>query len=363
MIISTIEFTASGSVRILDQRLLPGEETYADLNSVEEVAVAIETLAVRGAPLIGIAAAMGVALAVGKLQVAGGVGRDDVRRVVAGAIERLRGTRPTAVNLNWALDRMASVAASADADSMFDVLLKEAKAIHAEDAAMCRRIGEAGAPLVKHGATVITHCNAGALATGGIGTALAPIYLAGEEGRLATVMVLETRPLLQGARLTTWELARSGIPCTLMTDSMAASRLSNGDISWVIVGADRIAANGDVANKIGTLGLALLAKHYGVPFYVAAPSSTFDPATATGADIPIEQRAPEEVGRIGTQRIAADVPVWNPAFDVTPAELITAFITNEGMIEVDEVPGRAVTRSGGRDSEGSGWYGGKAVGR
>ena len=332
MTISTIEFTAAGSVRILDQRLLPGEETYAELTSVEEVALAIETLAVRGAPLIGIAAAMGVIL---------GARGDDPEASVERAINRLAATRPTAVNLNWALDRMASVAATADTDSMYHVLLAEAKAIHAEDAAMCRRIGEAGAPLVKNDSTVITHCNAGALATGGMGTALAPIYVAGEEGRVAKVMVLETRPLLQGARLTAWELARSGIPCTLMTDSMAASRLSHGDISCVIVGADRIAANGDVANKIGTLGLALLAQHYHVPFYVAAPGSTFDPDTATGADIPIEQRAAEEVGRIGTQQVAADVPVWNPAFDVTPAELVTGYVTDEGIIGVDEIRGRA----------------------
>jgi methylthioribose-1-phosphate isomerase len=335
MTISTIEFAGSGAVRILDQRLLPGEETYADLTSVEEVALAIETLAVRGAPLIGIAAAMGVVL---------GAKGDDPEGSVAQAIDRLAATRPTAVNLIWALDRMARIAATADADSMFDGLLEEAKAIHAEDAEMCRRIGEAGAPLVKNGATVITHCNAGALATGGMGTALAPIYVAGEEGRVATVMVPETRPLLQGARLTAWELARSGIPCTLMTDSMTASRLSNGDISFVIVGADRIAANGDVANKIGTLGLALLAKHYGVPFYVAAPRSTFDPDTATGADIPIEQRAAEEVGFIGDQQVAAEVPVWNPAFDVTPAELVTGFITNEGMMTVDEFPGDIMVR-------------------
>ncbi len=321
-------------VRILDQRRLPVEEHYRYITTAEEMAEAIDTLAVRGAPLIGISAAMGVALAARP----GGV---DVRQAVDGAVERLRATRPTAVNLNWALDRMANVAAGADADSLFDVLLAEAKAIHAEDAAMCRRIGEAGAPLVKGGATVITHCNAGALATGGMGTALAPIYVASEEGRVANVMVPETRPLLQGARLTAWELARSGIPCTLMTDSMTASRLSNGDISCVIVGADRIAANGDVANKIGTLGLALLAKHYRVPFYVAAPSSTFDPATATGADIPIEQRAAEEVGRIGTQQVAAEVPVWNPAFDITPAELVTAYVTDEGIIGVDELRGRS----------------------
>jgi len=328
-------------VRILDQRRLPVEEHYRDISSAEEMAEAIDTLAVRGAPLIGISAAMGVALAARP----GGV---DVRQAVDGAVERLRATRPTAVNLNWALDRMANVAAGTDADSLFDVLLAEAKAIHAEDAAMCRRIGEAGAPLVKGGATVITHCNAGALATGGMGTALAPIYVASEEGRVATVMVPETRPLLQGARLTAWELARSGIPCTLMTDSMTASRLSNGDISCVMVGADRIAANGDVANKIGTLGLALLAKHYRVPFYVAAPSSTFDPATAAGADIPIEQRAAEELSRIGTQQVAAEVPVWNPAFDVTPADLVTAYISDRGIHTVEGF------QDGGHDGEGSG---------
>jgi len=337
-------------VRILDQRLLPVEEHYRDIASVEDMAEAIETLAVRGAPLIGISAAMGVVL--GAMEIGNrksGTDRDGVRQAVDRAIERLRATRPTAVNLNWALDRMAGAAAAADADSLFDALLAEAKAIHAEDAAMCRRIGEAGAPLVKDGATVVTHCNAGALATGGMGTALAPMYVAAEEGRVANVMVPETRPLLQGARLTAWELARSEIPCTLMIDSMSASRLSNGDISCVIVGADRIAANGDVANKIGTLGLALLAKHYDVPFYVAAPSSTFDPNTATGSDIPIEQRAAEEVARIGTQQVAADVPVWNPAFDVTPAELITAFITDEGMIGVKELRGRAGGEgSGGR---------------
>ena len=331
-------------VRILDQRRLPVEEHYRDITTVEDMAAAIESLAVRGAPLIGVSAAMGVVLASGKWQVAGQVDGDDVREAVAGAIARLRATRPTAVNLNWALDRMANVAASADTDSMFDALLTEARAIHAEDAEMCRRIGEAGAPLVKNGATVITHCNAGALATGGMGTALAPIYVAGAEGRVAKVMVPETRPLLQGGRLTAWELARSGIPCTLMTDSMTASRLSNGDISFVIVGADRIAANGDVANKIGTLGLALLAKHYGVPFYVAAPRSTFDPDTATGADIPIEQRASGEVGFIGDQQVAAEVPVWNPAFDVTPAEFVTGFITNEGVITVNELPGDIMVR-------------------
>jgi methylthioribose-1-phosphate isomerase len=342
------------SVRILDQRLLPVEEHYRDITSVEAMAEAIETLAVRGAPLIGISAAMGVvlgALESGKWKVETvGSGSGGVRQAVAGAIERLRATRPTAVNLHWALDRMADAAAGVDADSLFDVLLAEAKAIHAEDAAMCRHIGEAGAPLVKGGDTIITHCNAGALATGGMGTALAPIYVAGEEGRVASVMVPETRPLLQGARLTAWELARSGIPCTLMTDSMTASRLSNDDISCVIVGADRIAANGDVANKIGTLGLALLAKHFGVPFYVAAPRSTFDPDTATGADIPIEQRAADEVGRIGTQQVAAEVPVWNPAFDVTPADLVTGYVTNEGIIGVDELRGR----SSGHDSQGSG---------
>ena len=316
-------------VRILDQRALPTTERYLDLGTVEEVARAIETLAVRGAPLIGIAAAMGVALAATQ-PVADGLS-------IEKALVRLGTTRPTAVNLQWALDRMARRMAGCDATELAKVLLDEATAIHEEDRAMCRRIGEAGLDLIHEGATVMTHCNAGALATGGIGTALAPIYLAHAAGRRVSVLAPETRPMLQGARLTAWEMQRAGIECTLMTDSMSASRLGTGDVDTVIVGADRVAANGDVANKIGTLGLAVLARHFEVPFYVAAPRSTFDPAVATGEDIPIEQRAPDEVRSVAGTVVAAEVEVWNPAFDVTPAELVTAYVTDRGILSRDDV--------------------------
>ena len=308
---ATIQWTPDHQVRILDQRALPVTETYLDLSTVEEMAQAIETLAVRGAPLIGIAAAMGVVLAT--------LDEPNAGAAVERAIDRLGATRPTAVNLHRALERMARRAADTDPGDLPEALLDEAKAIHDEDREMCHRIGEAGLALIPDQATIMTHCNAGALATGGIGTALAPVYLAHEQGRPLRVVVSETRPLLQGARLTAWEMSRAGIDCTLVTDSMSASRLAQGDVTAVIVGADRIAANGDVANKIGTLGLALLARHYGVPFYVAAPRSTFDPDVATGDDIPIEQRAAEEVREVGDSVVAAPVPVWNPAFDVTPA--------------------------------------------
>ena len=321
---TTIEWISGRGVRVLDQRLLPGEELYRDLETVADVAEAIETLAVRGAPLIGIAAAMGVALAAMNGGEPGGW---------EAAVTRLGATRPTAVNLRWALDRVALTARRSPPGELARRVLDEALAIHAEDREMCRRIGEAGVDLIPHGATVMTHCNAGALATGGMGTALAPVYLAASRGADPAVMVPETRPLLQGARLTAWELDRSGIPCTIMTDSMTASRLSRGDVSCVIVGADRIAANGDVANKIGTLGLALLARHFGVPFHVAAPGSTLDFDTDTGSDIPIEQRDPAEVSRMAGRLVAPSVPVWNPAFDVTPAELVTSYVTDRGLFD------------------------------
>jgi methylthioribose-1-phosphate isomerase len=324
MSITTIEFLEPGIVRVLDQRHLPGAEVRRDLTTVEEVADAIETLAVRGAPLIGIAAAMGVALAARAVDPAPSVDR---------AIHRLRGTRPTAVNLTWALERLSAVAAVTKPEDLGDALLAEARALHDQDAAMCRRIGEAGLPFFPDGTTAITYCNAGALATGGIGTALAPIYLAHEAGRAVRVIVPETRPLLQGARLTAWELSRAGIPCTVTTDGMVASRLACGDVTVAITGADRIAGNGDVANKVGTLGLALLARHYGLPFYVAAPRSTFDPGTASGDDIPIEHRDEDEVRFHGSSAVAARVPAWNPAFDVTPAALVTGFITDDGLVD------------------------------
>ena len=321
-----------GAVRILDQTLLPGEERYPELRSVEAVAEAIRVLRVRGAPLIGIAAAMGVTLA-GR---GGAPSLDEVRA----AASLLRATRPTAVNLGWALDRMERRAAGAAAagQDLGNALREEADAIREEDRAMCARIGAAGAALIGGDALVLTHCNAGALATGGMGTALAPVYTLHAEGRLVSVIADETRPLLQGSRLTAWELSRAGVPVTVITDGMAASRLRRGDVTCVLVGADRIAANGDVANKIGTYGLALAARAHGVPFYVAAPVSTVDPATPDGARIPIEVRSPDEVtGWRGVAAAPAGTGTWNPAFDVTPAELVTAVITDRGVVEPGEV--------------------------
>ena len=335
---SPIAWTPSNGLRILDQTLLPVEESYRDLETVDAVAEAIRMLRVRGAPLIGIAAAMGVAMAAGQ-RGSGAAGQGSLEQLGEDC-KLLAATRPTAVNLQWALDRMRKRAEQAhrERDDLGPVLLAEANAIWEEDRAMCRRIGELGATLIPTGATVCTMCNAGALATGGIGTALAPVYTLHESGRSPHVVVPETRPLLQGSRLTAWELTQAGVDCTLIGDGMIASRLRLGDVACVIVGADRIAANGDVANKIGTYGLALAARAHGIPFYVAAPSSTLDPATADGSRIPIEQRDASEVASWqGTRTAPAGVKVWNPAFDVTPAELITAIITDKGIFPPAEV--------------------------
>ena len=329
-----IAWTPDFSVRILDQTLLPDTETYRTLETVDAVAEAIRTLRVRGAPLIGIAAAMGVTLALRR-------GEATLETVCAGSAA-LAATRPTAVNLRWALARMERRAAAATAagEDLQGALREEATAIWDEDRAMCARIGEAGAALIEGDAVVLTHCNAGALATGGMGTALAPVYTLHAAGRRVSVVADETRPLLQGSRLTAWELARAGVPVTVIADGMAASRLRRGDITCVIVGADRIAANGDVANKIGTYGLALAARAHGVPFYVAAPSSTVDIGTPDGAAIPIEERAAEEVSALGGRRtVPAGVQVWNPAFDVTPAGLVTAIITDRGVFAPADVGG------------------------
>jgi methylthioribose-1-phosphate isomerase len=329
-----IAWTPEFHLHILDQTLLPGEERYVELDTVAGVAEAIRSLRVRGAPLIGIAAAMGLVQAGGR-----GMGIE----VVRAACDLLLATRPTAVNLAWAIGRMRRRAERAAAEGMDlrEVLITEATQIWDEDRAMCLRIGEAGLPLIGDDATILTHCNAGALATGGIGTALAPVYCAVERGRRVRVVADETRPLLQGSRLTAWELTRAGVPCTVITDGMAASRLRQGDISCVIVGADRIAANGDVANKIGTYGLALAARAHGVPFYVAAPSSTIDLSTADGAGIPIEERARHEVaGRAGNLTAPEGAGVWNPAFDVTPAALITGIITDLGLVEPAAIAAR-----------------------
>ena len=339
---SPIAWTAKHGVRILDQTLLPGQETYRDLDTVEAVAEAIRTLRVRGAPLIGIAAAMGVVQSAGK-RVSGEAGKGKAGKeleAVQKACKVLGATRPTAVNLHWALDRMRRRAAVAleEGEELRDALVAEANAIWEEDRAMCDRIGEWGATLIPAGSTVCTVCNAGALATGGIGTALAPVYTLHRASRAPHVVVPETRPLLQGSRLTAWELTQAGVPCTLIADGMVASRLRLGGVACVIVGADRIAANGDVANKIGTYGLALAARAHDIPFYVAAPTSTLDPATADGTAIPIELREASEVkGWQGTQTAPAGVEVWNPAFDVTPAELITAIITDKGIFKPSEI--------------------------
>ncbi len=328
---SPIGWSEDGAVKLLDQTLLPVEERYLTISTVDQMAEAIRLLRVRGAPLIGIAAAMGVASAARRL------GGSATRHAVSDACRILEGTRPTAVNLAWALGRMQARAATvAEGSALGVALVEEAQAIWDEDRVMCRRIGEAGLPLVPDGATVHTHCNAGALATGGIGTALAPIYLAHAAGRRVQVVADETRPLLQGSRLTAWELTRAGIPTTVIGDGMAASRLRRGDIACVIVGADRIARNGDVANKIGTYPLALAARAHGVPFYVAAPRSTFDPATPDGTAIPIEERRGDEIrGRTGADgpvAVPAEAAVWNPAFDVTPAALVTGYLTDAGLL-------------------------------
>ena len=316
------------ALTILDQRLLPTEERWREIQTLEEITDAIRTLAVRGAPAIGVAAALGLVASFAR----GGAVRRDA---VVDACTQLALARPTAVNLPWAMARMRDVAARAAADgaALLDAIADEAERILAEDIAMCEAMGRHGAALLPDGVRVLTHCNAGALATSGIGTALAPVYTAFAMGRKIEVISCETRPLLQGSRITSWELQRAGVPVTLCTDSMAASLMRAGRIDAVIVGADRIAANGDVANKIGTYSHAVSAHHHGLPLYVVAPASTLDPATPDGAAIIIEQRGADEVRRIGGHGIApADVPVHNPAFDVTPSALVSAIVTHAGVL-------------------------------
>lgn len=323
--------THGNAVDIIDQRRLPAELVRRELRTADDVCDAIATLAVRGAPAIGLAAAMGLVVALAEHAAGSRVALVDAMMTMS---DRIGAVRPTAVNLSWAMDRMCRTAhgAAGDARAVHDALRAEATRMLEEDRAMCRRIGHHGLAVVPDGARVLTHCNAGALATGGIGTALAPVYAAVAMGRNVRVFAGETRPLMQGARLTAWELAQAGIPVTVLTDSMAATLLRDGAVDLVLVGADRIAANGDVANKIGTYGLALAARHHGVPFYVAAPWSTVDPATATGRGIIIEHRHADELlvwG--GVETAPAGVAVYNPAFDVTPAELITGIITDRGI--------------------------------
>ena len=339
MPIKTLTWTGetSGWLELIDQRLLPGRCEYLRCQTPQQLFEAIVTLAVRGAPAIGVSAAYGVCLSLRSC--AGTV--SEAFEVVQGACDDLAASRPTAVNLFWALDRMRKAARIFMADhpdcsiGVFkQALLDEAHAICAEDKAMCEAIGRNGADLIPDGGALLTHCNAGALATAGIGTALAPMYLAHENGKRFRVYVDETRPLLQGARLTAWELTRAGIEAVLICDNMAGSLMQAGNVNAIMTGADRIAANGDTANKIGTLGLSILAKHYGIPFYIAAPSSTFDLSIANGTQIPIEERNADEVRGFGNSKAAPEnVAVFNPAFDVTPAENITAIITEKGVIE------------------------------
>jgi methylthioribose-1-phosphate isomerase len=332
MMIESVRWTEDGrGVRIIDQRQLPERLVECDLRSLGDVTNAIRTLAVRGAPAIGIAGAMGLVAALAPFADAS---RDEVLARARALAEEIARTRPTAVNLPWAMQRMIARAEGTygDGRAIHDALRDEASAILDEDRAMCRRIGEHGVSMFHDGARVLTHCNAGALATGGIGTALAPIYVALERGMRIDVYVDESRPLLQGSRLTAWELQRAGIMVTVLTDGMAASLMREREIDLCIVGADRIAANGDVANKIGTYGLAILANHHEVPFVVAAPVSTLDASTPNGGQIVIEQRSPEEVAELAGCRVAPmGVCVYNPAFDVTPAALISAIITDRGV--------------------------------
>ncbi|MCP3985082.1 MAG: S-methyl-5-thioribose-1-phosphate isomerase [bacterium] len=322
------------AVALIDQRLLPSEERYLHLRDVEAVALAIEDLVVRGAPAIGCTAALGLALAA-RTSTA-----DTPEALIADvdvAARRLARTRPTAVNLFWALDRMRTwlanaAAGGASAQVLRDDMLVEATELVDEDIEICRKLGAAGASLVPDNARILTHCNAGALATGGYGTALGVVRAAVEAGRRVSVLADETRPFLQGARLTAWELDRDRIPVEVITDNMAAHFMGTGEVDLVIVGADRVAANGDVANKIGTYGLALLADAHQLPFYVAAPCSTIDPDTPDGGAIPIEERGREEVADFGARPVVPDgVAVRHPAFDVTPAHLVSAIVTERGV--------------------------------
>lgn len=325
----------NGFLRLIDQTKLPSDLAFLDCNTPDDVWQAIRILAVRGAPAIGVAAAYGVVLEAQRL---GLDPREDVPARIRAVAKHLKSSRPTAVNLAWAVDRMVAVAEKLPFDSnaseYFVRLLAEAHAILEEDGAMCREIGRHGAPLLPDTGGVLTHCNAGALATAQYGTALGVIRSAWEAGKRFSVFVDETRPLLQGARLTAWELNQQGIDHVLICDNMAGHFMKQRQIRAVVVGADRIAANGDTANKIGTYAVAVLAKHHGIPFYVAAPSSTFDLSLVDGSMIPIEERDPHEITEgLGRTTAPPGTRAWNPAFDVTPADLIAAIITERGVIQ------------------------------
>ena len=329
----TIDWTKDGIVMV-DQRKLPAAEIYVTCKTPKEVARAIKTMVIRGAPAIGVAAAMGLALGVRQSKA---TGTTKLASEFYALCEMMATTRPTAVNLFWSIDRMKRVFAEAatsgqSVGQIKDRLERESRLIHDEDVASCRAMGAHGAAVVPDAARVLTHCNAGALATAGYGTALGVIRGAVEQGKKVAVLADETRPFLQGARLTAWELMRDGINTTVITDNMSGAMMNSGQVDLVVVGADRIAANGDVANKIGTYTVAVLAKEHGIPFYVAAPISTIDLSTPDGSQIPIEERSAKEVTHLGSTRLTPDgAAVRNPAFDVTPNKYVTAIITERGI--------------------------------
>jgi methylthioribose-1-phosphate isomerase len=329
-----IKYTA-GKLTLLDQTLLPNRVEYKEFDNYRDVVKAIKTMQVRGAPAIGVTAAYALVLAALEFRE---LGSSEFKQKMAVASKELADSRPTAVNLFWAIERMKKIwqAENLTNGEIFETMEREAQAIQAEDLAMNETMGEIGQELIAPNSTILTHCNAGALATAGFGTALGVIRAAFEKGKVKRVFADETRPLLQGARLTAYELMEDGIPVTLITDNMAGYCMQQGWIDCIIVGADRIAANGDVANKIGTYGLAVLAKFHKIPFYVAAPYSTFDLSIKSGQEIPIEERKHDEVRKIGDYWIAPEkVEAINPAFDVTPHSLITAIITDKGLIKAD----------------------------
>ncbi len=341
MIIQALKWIggADGFLELIDQRRLPAEFVKLQCRDIEALFEAIKTLAVRGAPAIGVSAAYGLVLAMQKLNPADGL--EQGLKVLAESVEYLSSSRPTAVNLFWALERICQNAKDfatrqpeATVQELREAVLAEANAICQEDVDMCRRIGQNGERFIKEGAGILTHCNAGALATAGQGTALSVMFKAHKNGKKFRVYADETRPLLQGARLTAWELKQAGIDVTVICDNMAAYLMKQGKVDAAITGADRIAANGDTANKIGTYSLSILAREHGIPFYIAAPSSTFDLSIKSGAEIPIEQRSADEVAFFGDRKTAPEgVDIYNPAFDITEAQDITAIITERGVIE------------------------------
>jgi len=315
---------------LLDQRYLPQQAEFLPLDDVAAVADAIRDMVVRGAPAIGITAAYGVVIAARKrFQAEGSAWKQSIDE----DLQILAQSRPTAINLFWAIERMRDLISTLGEENPFDALLADARQIHEDDLAANRVMGDLGSGLIGETTSIITHCNAGALATGGYGTALGVIRSAHRDGKVERVYADETRPWMQGARLTAWELQRDGIPVSLMVEGAAAARMRAGGVGWIVVGSDRIAANGDVANKIGTYGLAVMAKHHGLKFMVAAPTSTIDMKVTSGEMIPIEERGSQEVFQCGGKRVATEnIDAWNPVFDVTPAELVDAIVTEKGVV-------------------------------